>query len=288
MICYYGCGNKAKYPPHKGTPHWCCESHWTRCPVNRKINSNSKKGKTPYNKGIKQSKNIKEKQSKTMKEKWLVDDIYRQKQSITRSKKEYKNHMKKIRIGKNNPMYGKHISQEHKILLRNNIESIKNKYPKFFKIEKLRMFNNNLQCKCKYCSVWFTPSRFQLYERIRQIENKDGNMKNYLYCCDEHKYLCSHSYRIDPKTLNTYKIYKRIVNIETDKSLKIYKIKNIELRGVDYHLDHRYSIKEGFKNCILPSIIGNINNLEIIISRDNIIKNSKCSISLEQLIGEYK
>ena len=286
MLCYYECGNKAKYLPHKGTPHWCCESHWSRCPMNKKINSNSKKGKIPYNKGIKQNKKIKEKQSKTMERKWL-DDKYREKQSISRNKKSYKKHMKKIRTGKNNPMYGKHITQEHKIILCNNIEKIKNKYPKFFKIEELRMTDRKIQCKCKYCNSWFTPTKEQLYERIRQIENKDGNMKSYLYCCDNHKYLCPYSNRIDPKTLTLYKIYYRNVITETNKSLKKYKLKNIEIRSKNYHLDHKYSIIEGFKNFILPCIIGNINNLEIMSAKNNRIKDRTCSISLEQLMGEY-
>ncbi len=51
-----------------------------------------------------------------------------------------------------------------------------------------------------------------------------------------------------------------------------------------YHLDHKYSIAEGFKNGIYPEIIGNINNLEFITALENAKKRDKCSISLEKLL----
>ena len=55
-------------------------------------------------------------------------------------------------------------------------------------------------------------------------------------------------------------------------------------RGINYHLDHKYSISEGFKNNILPSIVGGKENLRIISSYENMSKGSKCSIKLSELI----
>jgi len=60
--------------------------------------------------------------------------------------------------------------------------------------------------------------------------------------------------------------------------------------GVDgtYHLDHKYSIAEGFKNNIDPEIIGNIINLEMIPWEENLMKNQKCSITKRELLTIYK
>jgi hypothetical protein len=43
-----------------------------------------------------------------------------------------------------------------------------------------------------------------------------------------------------------------------------------------YVLDHRISIWYGYKNDILPEIIGNINNLKYIPSKHNSIKGTRC------------
>lgn len=51
-----------------------------------------------------------------------------------------------------------------------------------------------------------------------------------------------------------------------------------------YQLDHRYSTLEGFKNDVLPEVIGNIANLEFISWEENIKKGSKCSITLKELM----
>jgi hypothetical protein len=54
-----------------------------------------------------------------------------------------------------------------------------------------------------------------------------------------------------------------------------------------YHLDHKYSITQGFLNDIPSKIVGSIHNLEMIYHKDNIIKNSKCSITKEKLLQLY-
>ena len=62
-----------------------------------------------------------------------------------------------------------------------------------------------------------------------------------------------------------------------------------EKRGVSgcigaYHLDHKFSILEGFKKNINPLVIGNVKNLEFIPWIDNIKKRTNCTITLEELI----
>ena len=63
-------------------------------------------------------------------------------------------------------------------------------------------------------------------------------------------------------------------------------LENYDKRGrVGFHLDHKYSITEGFKNKVPPKIIGSIDNLEFICYTDNLSKGTKCSITLEKLYG---
>jgi len=89
--------------------------------------------------------------------------------------------------------------------------------------------------------------------------------------------------------LPEYEKYKREVIKATLKN-PIHLLPNYNKRGVSgidgaYHLDHKYSICEGFKNNIDIDIIANMNNLEFIPWRINLIKKTKCSISKEELIN---
>lgn len=89
-------------------------------------------------------------------------------------------------------------------------------------------------------------------------------------------------------TLTNYGIYKSEVLSVTNKQ-PIEKLKNYDKRGVSgidgvYHLDHKFSIIEGFKQNIKPEIIGNINNLEFIPWKENLSKGSECSITIDKII----
>ena len=76
--------------------------------------------------------------------------------------------------------------------------------------------------------------------------------------------------------------YHRLVMKYTRRNSKF--VENIELRGKEYHLDHKFSICEGFKQNVSPEIIGSKYNLEIIPHRENCFKQGKCSIELEELL----
>jgi hypothetical protein len=60
------------------------------------------------------------------------------------------------------------------------------------------------------------------------------------------------------------------------------------MSGIDgaYQIDHKLSINFGFLNSIPPYIIGNINNLEMLPWKDNIIKRDKCSMTFNELIDK--
>jgi len=88
--------------------------------------------------------------------------------------------------------------------------------------------------------------------------------------------------------MSDFQIYKMQVNKITNRQ-HLNTLENFEKRGrADinknaFHLDHKFSIKEGFLNNIPTYIIGDISNLEMIPHSDNCSKNYKCSISLENL-----
>ena len=73
----------------------------------------------------------------------------------------------------------------------------------------------------------------------------------------------------------------------TRDSLHEYDLPNIEQRSREWHLDHKYSIKQGFIDDIDPKIIGSIVNLEIIPKLENLSKKEKCSITIEDLLQRY-
>jgi len=240
-----------------------------------------------WNNGIKQTPESKKKQSESMKKRW-VDKKYREKQKNTRLSNSYKVHMESIRIGENNPMYGRKIGKEQLFILSLDIVKLEKRYPKFCEVEDYRWNEEKIkiEVKCKFCDKWFIPKYQALYDRIRAIEHELGNGKAFLYCCDDHKFKCPYSNRVSPQELTKYQIYYRKVLIETGKSIKNNpdKIKNLHLRGNEYQLDHKYSIKEGFRNDINPNIIGHYENLEVISREDNCKKRTSCSININELL----
>jgi hypothetical protein len=90
-------------------------------------------------------------------------------------------------------------------------------------------------------------------------------------------------------SLSDFKKYKKKVISITNKQ-HISELSNFNKRGVsgiegNFHLDHKFSIVEGFIQNISPSIIGNIKNLEFIPWEENVKKRTNCSINITELIN---
>jgi len=89
------------------------------------------------------------------------------------------------------------------------------------------------------------------------------------------------------KYKNGWERYKFLIWYYTEKSYKKHTEMinpNKHLRGKNYHLDHKYSIYEGFINGVSPKIIGNFHNLIVITSLENLKKHKKSSITLGKLL----
>jgi len=122
------------------------------------------------------------------------------------------------------------------------------------------------------------------YDRLRNKRLKpDKNGKTYYDRFKENQ--IKRGNWLTSEELIDYKYYRNIVNYLTNKQ-NIKSLPNYDKRGKynnDFHLDHKFSIMEGFKNNILPYYIGNINNLEFITGFENRSKKDKCSIDIDEL-----
>jgi hypothetical protein len=73
-------------------------------------------------------------------------------------------------------------------------------------------------------------------------------------------------------TERNYDLFKNVIN---PKGLK---------RGwKNNHVDHKYSISQGFKDKINPFVIAHPCNLQMLKAKDNKKKNAKCDHTLEEL-----
>ena len=83
--------------------------------------------------------------------------------------------------------------------------------------------------------------------------------------------------------------YYMIVKTLTEKQFHkhFYEIPFSRLRGKDFHLDHIFSIFEGFKNNIPPFYIAHFSNLRIIKGSENMSKQQRCDKTLDELFEDY-
>lgn len=86
------------------------------------------------------------------------------------------------------------------------------------------------------------------------------------------------------------KEYQKSVWRYTNKSYREEKqlLDPNNIRSTDWHVDHKFSISEGYRNNVAPEIIGHIANLRMLDRHTNCaIKGSKCSITLNELLTAF-
>lgn len=155
---------------------------------------------------------------------------------------------------------------------------------------------------CELLSKRYTTTRDKLKYRCscgNEDEISVGNFKRGKRCkkCMPDKIrksLVDGGWAIPDNELSLWKLYNRKVRTLTERIYRKYK-KTINpndlprLQGLKgYHLDHRFSVFEGFKNNIPPYVVANINNLQIVTGSDNITKGPLSSIGLYELLNDYK
>lgn len=76
-------------------------------------------------------------------------------------------------------------------------------------------------------------------------------------------------------TAKTYRMHKSVINPN-----------NLTNNRSNFHIDHKYSIYEGFKNNVDVRVISSKENLQMLSSLDNLKKQTNCSISLDELLSK--
>ena len=88
-----------------------------------------------------------------------------------------------------------------------------------------------------------------------------------------------------------YKIYLNAVRRFTKHSWKEHhdKVnpKGLKRGRMDYHIDHIYSVSEGFRNNIPPFIIGHWSNLQMLPYDKNVKKLTRCHKTKDQLFEDF-
>jgi len=89
------------------------------------------------------------------------------------------------------------------------------------------------------------------------------------------------------KYYDEWQLYRKIVYRESERTYRRYKsiINPNDLpRGRNkYHLDHKFSILEGWKRGILPCYLCLPHNLQMLKEKENIAKDYRCSITEGEL-----
>ena len=221
--------SKMKTNPPKGTDHWLFGKHHskeTREKLSKinigqvspmkgkkhskeslKIMSETHKGQIPWNKGL-TGVYSEESKSRMGKSSFGKDNQFygkkhsdKSKKIMSEKKKGYvpwikgKSHSKETRKKISEAHTGLFRTKESIIKTQSTIKALNIKYPLFSKIEKMRYDpkypgERIIQIHCKNCSKWFIPTYNKFYQRIRAIEDSNGNQAGYFYCCDDCKNEC--------------------------------------------------------------------------------------------------
>lgn len=88
-----------------------------------------------------------------------------------------------------------------------------------------------------------------------------------------------------------YFSYREYIEVETNKNyIKYFYFINpnkLKRSFRDYHVDHKFSVMEGFKNNVNPNIIAHPVNLQMLYWSANISKKDNSCISLQELYDAY-
>lgn len=143
--------------------------------------------------------------------------------------------------------------------------------------------------KEKYNVEYFFQTE-EFKEQYRNIMMKKYNVDNVFKSKYFRETMIENGYIKDIETTILFKDYSRKVRLLTKKTFNEnydYLI-DAYLRGDDYHLDHIYSLYDGFNNDITPEIIASICNLQIIPREVNLKKQTNSWISKEELFRRYE
>lgn len=180
-------------------------------------------------------------------------------------------------------------------------ETVKNNFPNLYsklkeKVETKYFSKNNIKTKKwisnTFPSKTFEESFFRASNNIKNIPkclNCNGktafDLKNneyHYFCCLKCKSKFESIIQIINGKKYSFKEYSIAVRKLTEE--RCHNIQNINLRGNKFHLDHKVSIYQSFKDLLDIDVAASIHNLEIINAGANLAKGIQCSLSSNELI----
>lgn len=174
-------------------------------------------------------------------------------------------------------------SKKNEVKIKKNQPIIDNEYLKIItegknfkiiKIVKLDGKNSELLVECQ--------NKHKSFKKYNNFVRKDKT-----FIC-QRCYYDSISLNLTEEEVKKFENYKKQVRALTAKNYKLNKDfinpNGLKIGKKNHHIDHKYSIHEGYKNGIDCHIIASKENLQVIPYNENLSKQSKCSISLSELI----
>lgn len=139
-----------------------------------------------------------------------------------------------------------------------------------FKVEEIK--NKQIQTVVDKYGVTNVSKNPEILKKINDVHVAQGRRRA------DHLRSSLEKYRLAVKsiTARSYHDYYYVINPD-----------NLPRSRFEYHVDHIYSVEEGFKNNVPAEIIGHYTNLRMMWHLDNCRKNTKCHITLEQLMEKY-
>lgn len=232
------------------------------------------------------SKEAKEKRKKTLLERYGTTDHFKINNGHEKANSKEGREKAKQTLLKNHGVTSTWKLQKTKdTIKKTNLE----KYGEtcYFKTDefKEKLKNHNIE---KYgVENYFNSEDYKI--KSKEVSLKKYNSEYYLSSELRKQREIESGHWISDEDRTEYELYRlnvwRITNKQDLESLKdIDKRGRIDLNPDAYHIDHKFSIREGFEENIPPEIIGSLKNLEMIPGRKNCAKNSKCSITKEELL----
>lgn len=253
-ICFYGCEKEAKFQLRNG--RWCCSFSQNACEAKKKRRLIKVKNPKPE---LCENGCGKEAKFQLRNGKWYCNPDHR---------KCPNNKLKYGQSGEKNPMFGKKLSVESRLKLGKSLRGRK------FKPETIELFRQRSLGKNNPRFGKPFKHKPEFFIKMRKTMEERG-------------------YWNKPENLDGYERYKRQVyyytNISISKKFTKEEIQNRgRLTGKHIHIDHIFSIIEGFNLKISPEIIGCKSNIRILSVHDNCSKHKKCEFSKEELFKKYE
>jgi hypothetical protein len=162
---------------------------------------------------------------------------------------------------------------------------------KYGDLESYAIYTNNKKvesCLKKHGVEYVTQTDFYKERRKKTLNEKYGS-ENYNNPNKTKETRIHNGTQINDDCIKDFLSYKKIA---TNRTMTMYR-NNIQFinpnslkRGIKlYHVDHKFSLKQGYLIGLPIEVITHPVNLEMIHHKDNLIKQDNCSISIQDLLN---